>query len=205
MQPLYIWGVAAVLWLAFFAWYTNLRGPISAEEIDTWVAAMLENGSDPATEARLRKFLEEDDGDDFLMMNVIQMKEKPDRIEGVGPDETSGQVLGKYMAYMWPALLKRACHPVIGGRAVADTMEVWGIDGEGGWSTAAMMRYRSRRDLLEIAATPEFNGPHEFKIAAMERTIAFPIQTFLNPGDPRGLLGLILFGIAAAVHLWFGA
>jgi len=204
VRPVYIWTVAGLLWLAFFAWYTNLRGPLTADEVDHWLSVMEERspGSEPSE--RLRKFLSEDDGDDFLMVNVIEMKAEPDRIEGVDPGETSQQVLGRYMAYMWPALLKRACHPIIGGGAVADTMEVWGIDGGGRWSSAAMMRYRSRRDMLEIAGSPEFNGPHEFKLAAMERTIAFPIETFLSPGDPRGLLGLILFGTAAALHLLFG-
>ena len=137
MRPVYIWAVAGVLWLAFFAWYTNLRGPLTPQEIDTW-ASVLAEGADPESEARLRKFLAEDDGDDFLMVNVIEMKPEPDRIEGVGPDETSQQVLGRYMEYMWPALLKRACHPIIGGSAVADTMEVWGVDGGGRWSSAAM-------------------------------------------------------------------
>jgi hypothetical protein len=159
---------------------------------------------DPERAARMRGFLEEDTGDDFIMVNSILMREEPLPEQGVQPGESSSEVLGRYMAYMWPALLKRACHPIIGGGAVADTMEVWGIDGGGRWSSAAMMRYRSRRDMLEIAGSPEFNGPHEFKLAAMERTIAFPIETFLSPGDPRGLLGLILFGAAAALHLLFG-
>ena len=100
--------------------------------------------------------------------------------------------------------VRRACHPVIAGAAVAPTFENWGIDGEGEWSTAAMMRYRSRRDLMEIAATPEFNGPHEFKIAAMKRTIAFPIQPLFQLGEPRVLLALILFGVAAGLHLLAG-
>ena len=34
MQPIYIWGVAVVLWAAFFIWYTNLGGPLTPEEIE---------------------------------------------------------------------------------------------------------------------------------------------------------------------------
>jgi hypothetical protein len=193
-----------VLWAAFFLWYTNLRGPLTPEEVDFYVEQMTA-GRQVAPEriARLRSFLEKDTGDDFLMMNVIEMNEKPKRIEGVRPDESSQEVLGRYMAYMWPALIKRACHPVVFGLAAAPTMEVWGIDGEGPWTQAAMMRYRSRRDMMEIAATPEFNGPHEFKIAAMKRTIAFPVDPFMQLGDPRLVLGLLLFGVAAALHLGF--
>jgi hypothetical protein len=35
------------------------------------------------------------------------------------------------------------------------------------------------------------NSKHEYKIAALEKTIAFPVETQLYLGDPRLLLGLI--------------
>ena len=38
----------------------------------------------------------------------------------------------------------------------------------------------------------------------MEKTIAFPIEPTLMLGDLRLLLGLFLFGLAAALHLLFG-
>ena len=70
--------------------------------------------------------------------------------------------------------------------------------------SAGLMRYRSRRDLMEIASAPEFNGPHEFKLASMKKTIAFPIEPNLLIGDLRGLVGLLLFSLAAMSHLAFG-
>ena len=59
------------------------------------------------------------------------------------------------------------------------------------WYTGALVRYRSRRDLLEIVTDPEFRGRHHFKVAALDKTIAYPIETPFYPGDPRLLLGLI--------------
>ena len=50
------------------------------------------------------------------------------------------------------------------------------------WTQGAGMRYRSRRDLLEIATNPAFRGSHEFKVAAMRKTIAFPIDPWLQLG-----------------------
>jgi hypothetical protein len=35
------------------------------------------------------------------------------------------------------------------------------------------------------------NSKHKYKIAALEKTIAFPVETQLYLGDPRLLLGLI--------------
>ncbi len=203
-RPAYIWGVAALVYVAFAAWYTNLRGPLTPGEVELYLGRMAESGAKPADLARLRGFLEEDTGDDFIMVNAILMRERPLREEGVGPDESSQEVMGRYMAYMWPALLRRACHPVLFGDAVSDAPEVWGLENARRWTSAGLMRYRSRRDLMEIAATPEFNGPHQFKIAAMEKTLAFPVEASLQLGDPRLLLALILFGLSAALHLLLG-
>ena len=63
------------------------------------------------------------------------------------------------------------------------------------------MRYRSRRSLMEIVTIPETLGRHEFKMAALTKTIAFPIETRLFLGDARLLLGLILFGVAALLEI----
>ena len=202
MRSRLVWGIGALLYGVFFAWYTGLRGPLTPDEIDIYVERMASaNQADPEELGALRTFLEEDTGGDFIMVNTILMREKPLQEKGVRPDESSEEVLARYMEYMWPALLKRACHPVLAGTAVMDAPEAWGIENARRWSSAGMMRYRSRRDLMEIAATPEFNGPHEFKIAAIEKTIAFPIETLLNPGDPRLLMGLILFSLSAGAHL----
>ena len=147
----------------------------------------------------MRRFLEEDSGDDFVMVNVIDMYETPLQIEGVEPGETSGEVLGKYMEYMYPALFSRACHPVIYGQAANSAMDLMNADGMEKWSTGAGMRYRSRRDMLEIASNPVFAGSHEFKVASMRKTIAFPIDPWFQLGDPRVVLALLLGMIGFAL------
>ena len=67
------------------------------------------------------------------------------------------------------------------------------------WTRGAAMRYRSRRDMLEISANTDFAGSHDFKVAAMAKTIAFPIDPWFQLGDPRLLLGLLLAVIASLV------
>ena len=143
--------------------------------------------------------MEEDTGDDFVMVNVIDMYETPLQIEGVEPGETSDQVLAKYMDYMYPALISRASHPVLYGQAANSTMDLMNADGMEHWTTGAGMRYRSRRVMLEIATNPAFAGSHEFKVAAMRKTIAFPIDPWLQLGDPRLVLALLLGLIGCAL------
>jgi hypothetical protein len=186
-----VWGALVTLWGVFFFWYTSFGGPLTAEEIARFMAQAESAERSPEEIAAIRSFLENDTGDDFVMVNVIEMHERPVQVPGVDPSETSSDVLNKYMAFMWPALLSRACHPVITGSAAAPALDVWGIDGAEQWSQAAFMRYRSRRDMLEIAGNPDFQGPHEFKIAAMAKTIAFPADPWMSMGDPRFILALI--------------
>ena len=134
------------------------------------------------------------------MVNLIEMREPPERVEGVGPDDSAEDVLARYMEYMGPALLRRACHPVLFGQAAAPALDVWGIENGERWSQAGMMRYRSRRDMMEIAANPDFSGPHEFKIAAMRKTIAFPVDPWGQVGDPRLVLGLFFAAMVLALR-----
>jgi hypothetical protein len=179
------WGVLAVLWSLFTLWYTNLSGPLSEAEIDAHLARAAEQGRDVAQLARLERFMREDDGSHFVMVNILDLAPE-------GAEEN----LGRYMAHMWPALLARACHPVFAGAAIAPAMDLAGVSEAAGgaavWDQGALMRYRSRRDLLEIALDPAFLEPHHYKIEALTKTIAFPVAPSLNPGDPRLLLALVL-------------
>ena len=168
----WLWLILGALYLAFFSWYTAFGGPLTDEEIEYYLDRYTSADADPEGLAVLRRFMEEDTGDDFVMLNVIDMYEVPEQIEGVAPGETSAEVLGKYMAYMYPALFSRACHPVAAGTAANVAMDLMNAPGMERWTTGALMRYRSRRDLVEIATNPAFRGAHDFKIAAMRKTIA---------------------------------
>jgi hypothetical protein len=41
----------------------------------------------------------------------------------------------------------------------------------------AIFRYRSRRDLFEIGMNPVFEERHEYKVEALDKTIAIPVET----------------------------
>ena len=196
-----IWGIPALLYAVFFIWYTDLGGPLEPEEIDRFAASVAERGFTPEQQARLREFMEADTGREFLMVNVIDMAEDPPDVEGAEPGLTAEQLMNHYMEHMYAQLLQRASHPVVMGDAVFTAMDVVGIDGAEQWTMAGLMRYRSRRTFLEIVTHPAMQNRHEFKIAALDKTIAYPIETRLYLGDPRVLLGLVLLAGAALTDL----
>ncbi len=194
-----IWLLPALLYAAFVAWYTDFGGPLSDAEIDSFIATMKSNGSEPEDIAMIERFARQDSGRQFLMVNNVDYNENPPDVEGAQPGENAEQLMGRYMEHMLPALLSRASHPTIMGPAAFGAMDLVGIEGAEQWDMGAMFRYRSRRTFLEIVTNPAFAGNHDFKTAALQKTIAFPIEPQLNLGDPRLLLGLILLSITALV------
>jgi len=99
-RSVFLWGVLAAIYGTFFSWYTSCGGPLTKAEVEHYVALMQERGQDPERISLVRQFLEEDTGDDFVMVNLIELREPPLPAEGVGPDESANEVLGRYMAYI---------------------------------------------------------------------------------------------------------
>ncbi len=197
---LLIWAVPALLYGVFFFWYTSFGGPLTSEEVANYMSVFEERGGDAETLARLRAFLVSDTGNDFLMINALHMKDVPDPVDGVEPSDSSDDVMAKYMEYMWPALLARASHPVMFGPAVSNALDVVGIENARIWNRGAAMRYRSRRDMMEITSNPAFSGRHDFKMASLEKTIAYPIEDALVLTDPRVLLFFVLLSVAGVLN-----
>ncbi len=54
---------------------------------------------------------------------------------------------------------------------------------------------------MEIVGNPAMQGRHEFKLAALNKTIAYPIETRFYAGDLRLLLGLALLALTALLDI----
>ena len=134
----WVWVICLAIYAAFFSWYTSFGGPLSDAEIEKYMA-YFKSANPEGDVARLqimRKFMQEDTGDDFVMINVIDMYDTPLQIEGVEPGESSQSVLDKYMQYMYPALFSRASHPVLFGQAANVAMDLMNADGMEQWTQA---------------------------------------------------------------------
>ena len=194
------WLAAALLYALFRLWYDGFPSPLTDAEIDGYVARMSERGFPAERIALLRKFLSEDSGGDFVMVNLIEFSDAPEPVGDMQPGESGREALERYMAYMTPALLARASHPMLGGNAAARAVESWGLADAERWSMAGVVRYRSRRDMIEIASDPRFRDAHVYKIAAMEKTIAVPLDPYFVAGGPRVVVALALITAAALAH-----
>ena len=107
-----LWLTLAALYAGFRLWYDGGGPPLTPEEVAHYTAILAERGAEPEQLAAVREFLANDDGGDFVMANLIRFRETPLPVGDVEPGESSQQALDRYMAHMYPALLRRACHPV---------------------------------------------------------------------------------------------
>jgi len=201
-----VWISLLVIYSSFFIWYTDLGGKLTDDEIEYYAnkfeSNALKDGRvlEPRIKELLQKFMEEDSGKQFIMVNVIDMSENPTFPDGTVSEESPDVLMNEYMEHMYGELLKRASHPAYMGSAVNDSMDLVGIENAEVWETAALFRYKSRRSFLEIVTHPQMNSKHKYKIAALEKTIAFPVENQLYLGDPRLLLGLIFLIIGLLIR-----
>lgn len=194
------WGLVAILMLLFLIWHGAFEGPVTPDEIEFYVKRYQEQYPDNDT-ATLRRFLEEDDGKPIVMVNVIKLYDTPIEVKGQNFGSTSQEALSEYTSFVLPYLIKRGSYPMYSGDAVLETLEVWGIENAEEWSGGALMRYRSRKVMIEMATEPIFAQFHDAKIAAMEKTFAFPATTVLSTGNLALTVGLALLSLALAMQL----
>ena len=203
MRARWIWVAAVLLYAGFSWWYVGVRGPLTPDEIESHFARLADS-AEPRTAEQLqglRRFLEEDDGREFFMVNLVRMHEGAVTAPGATSPAPAQEVLGNYTRHFMRALFWRAGHPAWFGRAVGRDLEQWEVPPNPGWSFAAAIRYRSRRDLIELVNDPRFAGAHAFKRAAIESTFAFPAAPGFAVLGPRVWVGLVLALLAALAHL----
>ena len=205
------WLILGSVYIVFFFWYTDIEGALSQEEIQGFLSKheqnIIDNRSSPNLEELqlrmdfLRRFMEEDSGRQFIMVNNIEMDPDPGDVPGANSGESADELLSRYMEHMWPNLLKRASHPIFGGNAIWQSMDLVGIEGAETWDQMALMRYKSRRAFMEIVTHPNMMDRHDFKVAAMQKTIAYPVEPFAYFSDLRIILGMLMVIIGLSIQL----
>lgn len=200
MPGWWVWLVAAALYVGFRLFYDNWRGTLTAEEIDTMLARIEAQGEGDLNDMGIvRKFLEEDDGREFLMVNLVRVPDTTVTDPDTGAQVPAADMMKKYSSAFIKRLLRYGGHPAIAARKVGGYVDAWMVAPDPGWSIVGVMRYRSRRDLLKIAADPNFHRVHKYKVLGVAETFSFPTQAFLRAYvSPRVTVFLVL-ALAAAL------
>ena len=199
MPPVSILFAAAfiALYAVFLVWYWGRGKPLSQAEVDALLLEMQRRAGKMAqAEAEspiLREFRElakSDDGWDYYMVNLLQFRKKAHYPDGSSFGDDPLAANDRYNRAVIPLLLKHGDHPVflgqVRGRFIHPDL---GAD----WDQVAMVRYRSRRDMLKMAVEMAGNGSDVHKWAALEKTQVFAVKPLVN---------LTFIRVSAAIILW---
>ena len=177
MASIGIWAAALAAWVLFLAWYQNWRGPLTKAEVSAFMARLAPMADPDRNDLSvIERFLAEDDGREFFMLNVVRLSPEPVADPATGAMKPAREVMDGYTRMFLPALFRRGGHPALAARKIGGFVDTWGMEPGPEWSFIGYMRYRSRRDLAILVCDPRFSGAHDFKFAAMPQTFNFPTR-----------------------------
>lgn len=198
-----IWGAALLAYILFRLWYDNWSGPLKPAEIEGFLAQIAGRfeGTGNSLDV-MRAFLEADDGREFVMLNLVKAQMEQVEDPKTGQMVQGFDLLKRYSKRFIPVLLRNGGHPGIIGRKVGGYVDAWNTAADPGWTIFGLMRYRSRRDLMKLAADPGFMEGHSDKLLGTLATFSFPAQRMLSFYiGPRVSVALVLGLIAALTQI----
>ena len=192
MSTTLIWLIALLTYALFYCWYIGFRSRVTPAEIERTMAILDAGLVDETRKSHLRHFLANDDGKDFVMVNLLELAK---------PRKESIKNLNAYQKIFLGQLLRKAGHPILIARAASGNVENVACQEFDNWTAAGMVRYRSRRDLMEILPATIGSEHHELKLSALDKTFAFPASPWFVVGGPKLLVPLLIALIAAVTQL----
>lgn len=195
------WLAAAALGAAFLAWHEPwFIAPLSPQEVAAAFDGPLGQSKLPEEEkANLKTFFSNDDGKAFYNLNLLQYRAQAQYPDGSFPDVKTGlQANDRYNAIVVPLLLQRASYPVLISSKLSNLLHAG--PGTDFFQEVAIVRYRSRRDMLDMILSPEFRAGYPHKYASLEKTVAAPLRGLLVI-DGTVVVPLLLFAAALVSSL----
>jgi hypothetical protein len=200
MPGWWVWLVAAALYGGFRLVYDNWRGRLTHEEIDTMLAQAAAQGAGEVNDlSTVRTFLEEDDGREFVMVNLVRVPDTIVTNPDTGAQVSAREMMQAYSKAFMPLLLRHGGHPALATRKVGGYVDSWMVGPDPGWSIVGFMRYRSRRDMLKMVLDPAFEAAHKYKPLGVAETFSFPTQPFLRAYVSPRISVLLILALAAAL------
>jgi len=189
-----IWIVMGGLYAVFWLWYSGFKGKLSQTEVESYMQQFESKGVNTDNLANLRHFLEKDDGREWFMINLLELK---------SPKRESSKLLQRYTKTFMAGMFRRAGHPFFVAIAAAKNIENLNCDDADNWSSTGIVRYRSRRDCAETLLDTFGSDHHADKLASLTKTLAFPATANLLMGSPRVLVAMsaALIGAMATIYV----
>jgi len=196
------WALFAGIYAVFLFWYGGSGEPISPEEMKQYAAIMEARGAgassveegDSEVAADLRKFVETDDGQEFVMINLNLYRDEPSYADGREAVGSAQETEEEYTSRIAPRLFARACHPLLMVEPAAHIGGIGDFERQD-WSRVTLVRYRSRRDFVEFVLEQDYAQDVDHKWAALSRSHTMAATPRISFATVRLLPLLILIVI----------
>ena len=199
-----ILAMFVVLYALFLIWYGGRGKPLSQEEIDARLAEIQKRSGqekEPPLLGNLRELAGQDDGRAFYMVNLIKFRKQALYPADSPFDDDPMAANARYNRAIIPRLLRYGSHPVFASRVQGRFLQP---DGATEWDQVAMVRYRSRRDMLDMVVGLAGSGADLHKWAAIEETHVFPVHPVVSLIFVRGMVAVLMVGAALLLMGWLG-
>jgi hypothetical protein len=204
METIILAAALIILYAAFLIWYGGRGKPLNQEELEALLAEMKRRAGKQGQDEegsilqQFRELAQSDDGGAYYMVNLLKFRKKALYPAGSAYGDDPLAANERYNRAIIPLLIKHGGHPVflsqVQGRFIHPAASE-------PWDQVAMVRYRSRRDMLKMAIEIAGLGVDIHKWAALEKTQVFPVKPLISLAFIRGIAAVILMGIPLAIHL----
>ena len=190
-----------VLYLVFLVWYGGNGKPLRPDEIQAFfdtLDRMNLSQSEMEIIPEIQLLLAKDDGKEFVMQNLVRYRSKALYPAGFSYSDDARAADKRYGKAIVIPLLRQGSVPVFIARRSGSFIEP---DGADAWHYVAMVRYRSRRDLLKFALAIQRQDIAVHKWAALEKTHVFPVKPLVSLILVRSMVALLLALIGETLFL----
>lgn len=194
-------SIAIGITVIFMYWYQFSSQILSPKEVNTYmgiVETQTQNSSARHDLPALRNFLNEDDGKPIYTVNLYNFHGIANYPKNSGYGGSGEQAYERFSQVMIPLMLKRGSHPIYSS--------YWSDLTTSNWDRIVIVRYRSRRDLVDLFATNEFAEASLHKWASIKEHERMLVQAIHIPSSIfiiiifAAIIGAIIF---ATGRYWF--
>jgi hypothetical protein len=194
-------GVLGVVYLAFLLWYGGSGDPLTPVEREAYLERLSEiaerrDEANPEIRGAFEVLISQDDGNEFFMVNLMKLREKAVYPEGYDYDDDVEAAADRYAAAVVPALIKRGSIPILVAEVQGRFLDFAGADE---WDQVGIVRYRSRRDMIEMALELGERDVVVHKWASIEKTQVFPAEPVIDFVFVRGAVAAVFCAFAATL------
>lgn len=179
-------GWAAFLVAVFLiltTWYGGKARPINAEEGAALILDLTENYRDAPESERefienMKLMIQNDDGREFYAVNLERLKQ----------GELAERADAAYARAVFPSLFRRGGHPVFVSRRAGLMLGDYGNEVD----RVVVVRYRSLRDLIDMANAPAVVAGSRHKFASLDHTEVFITRPYVSFMQVRIMVAMVL-------------